>query len=128
MPEYDAVLLWASSERYEKAIDENGEGSDNTPRPELYYVLKHLPHCQDYNKIVCSIREEYLYLAIGQGNNLLLANVYSARDFVTALYYIMLAMKSLQMNPEVSTISLLSPIGPEDEMTLYRYFKAVESL
>ncbi len=126
--QYDAVLLWADSGNYEKDIDESDEGTDNTPRPEMYYVLKRLPLCQEYNKIVCSRRGDSLYLAIGQGNNLLLANVYKAPDFVTALYYIMLALKSLQMNPEVSVIRVLSPIGPEDEMTLYRYFKAVETV
>ena len=37
-------------------------------------------------------------------------------------------MKSLQLNPEVSTITWRTPIDLEDEMSLYRYFKAVDRL
>ena len=48
--------------------------------------------------------------------------------FTTSEYFIFLAMNSLQLNPEVSTICWRTPIGPEDEMSLYRYFKSVEVL
>ena len=66
-------------------------------------------------------------MAIAQGRSLLLANSYPAPDFVTAQYYILLAMKSLQLNPEVTTIRFRTPITADQEMALYRYFKAVES-
>ena len=59
---------------------------------------------------------------------MLLANTYEAADFTTAEYYIFLAMKSLQLNPEVSTICWRKPVGAEEELSLYRYFKAVEVL
>ena len=49
-------------------------------------------------------------------------------DFTTAEYYIFLAMKQLQLNPEVSTICMRSFVGPEEEMSLYRYFKSVEQI
>ena len=38
------------------------------------------------------------------------------------------ALKTLQVNPEVSTISWRTPLEPSEEMSLYRYFKAVEVL
>ena len=65
---------------------------------------------------------------MAQGGSLLLANVFDAPDFTTAEYYIFLAMKQLQLNPEVSTICMRSLIGPEEEMSLYRYFKSVEQI
>ena len=37
-------------------------------------------------------------------------------------------MKSLQLNPEMSTICWLSELGAEEEMSLYRYFKSVVQL
>ena len=49
-------------------------------------------------------------------------------DFTTAEYFIFLSLKRLQLNPEVSTISWRTPITAEEEMSLYRYFKAVEQL
>ena len=35
-------------------------------------------------------------------------------------------MKKLQLNPEVSGIVFRTPLTQEMEMSLYRYFKAVE--
>ena len=116
VPQYDAVLVYAVENERIEAL------------PELFYVLQDLPRCQDYNKIVASHKEGRLFLAIAQGGSLLLANVFDAPDFTTAEYYIFLAMKQLQLNPEVSTICMRSLVGPEEEMSLYRYFKSVEQI
>ncbi|MBP5571243.1 MAG: DUF3822 family protein [Bacteroidales bacterium] len=115
IPEYNAYLVWAS-------------GAPEGEMPRMYDVLSRLGNCPDYNKILCSWDGAELCLAIAQGKTLLLANTYEANDFTTAEYWIFLALRSLQLNPEISTICLLSEISPEDEMSLYRYFKAVETL
>ena len=115
IPEYNAYLVWAS---------DAPEGE----MPEMWHVLKGLGKCPDYNKILCSWDGAELCLAIAQGKTLLLANTYQAADFTTAEYWIFLALRSLQLNPEISTICLRSAISAEDEMSLYRYFKAVEIL
>ena len=111
LPEYDAILI------------HNG-----TVLPELYHVLKRLPACSEYNKILASYRDGYLSLSIAQGKTLLLANVYKAVDFTTAEYFLFLAMKTLQLNPEVSTICWRVPLTPDEEMSLYRYFRSVEQV
>ena len=67
-----------------------------------------------------------LYLVIAQGKSLLLCNSYQAPDFTTAEYFIFLAMKKLQLNPEVSTIAFRTPLSEEDRMSLYRYFRNVD--
>ena len=82
----------------------------------------------EYNKIFASYIDGYLYLAVAQGKSLLLANVFEAIDFTTAEYFIFLTLKKLQLNPEVSTITFRTPLSDEQEMSLYRYFKAVEIL
>ena len=96
--------------------------------PELWFMLKDLALCPDYNKILCSWIDGYLYLVIAQGSSLLLTNVYTAADFTTAEYFIFLALKRLQLNPEVSTICFRTPLEYDQEMSLYRYFKSVEVL
>ena len=116
IPQYDAVLIYSV-----------GEDSDFS-YPEIYNILRDLPSCQDYNKILCSIVGDTLYLGIAQGKSLLLANSYEVQNFTSAEYFIFLAMKSLQLNPEVSTICWRTPLDADDEMSLYRYFKAVEKL
>lgn len=115
MPQFGAHLIYVS-----------GKGSEALP--EMFYLLESLKSCKEYNKIVCSIREGWLFLAIAQGGSLMLANSYKAPDFTTAEYYIFLAVKSLQLNPEISTIYFRSPLGEEDEISLYKYFKSVDTL
>ncbi len=113
LPEYGAYLLWA-----------HAEGVDALP--EMYYVLTGLKECPEYNKILCSWAEGYLYMAVSQGGTLLLANTFEAKDFTTAQYYIFLVLKSLQLNPEVSAICFRTPLESDQQLSLYRYFKAVE--
>ena len=113
IPEYEAVMVYTE---------------DGDRRPELYHLLCSLSRCKEYNKILFSFKDGALSLAIGSGGRLLLANVYPAADFATAEYWIFLAMKSLQLNPEVSSITTMSALSQEEEMSLYRYFKAVETL
>lgn len=112
VPQYGAHLVWAAPSGVE------GE-------PELYRLLCELPGCAEYNKILFSWLDGILFLTIAQGNTLLLANTFPAADFATAQYYIFLSMKSLQLNPEVSTICAAMELSSDQEMSLYHYFKAV---
>lgn len=116
IPQYDAVLIYTVGE------DSGVSGH------EMAAILEELPKCQEYNKILCSIVDDVLYLGIAQGKSLLLANSFPVQNFTSAEYFIFLAMKSLQLNPEVSTICWHTPLDADDEMSLYRYFKAVEQL
>ena len=113
IPQYDAVLVYST--------DEDSIVSTN----EMAGILSRLPDCPAYNKILCSIIGDMLHIAIAQGKSLLLANCFMIQDFTTAEYFIFLAVKSLQINPEVSTICWASDLEPPQEMSLYRYFKAV---
>ena len=133
VPEFGAVLLYSNSidESLSRVVSQTvltTSGESVPVYPELYYILKDLPSCPEYNKILASYRDGTLHLAVAQGKTLQLANVYKAVDFTTAEYFLFLALKTLQVNPEVSTISWRTPLEPSEEMSLYRYFKAVEVL
>ena len=117
IPQYDAVLIYNVS---------GTESEDSVP--EMFYVISSLSSCSEYNKIVASLKDGVLSLAIAQGGTMLLANEYAAADFTTALYFVFLAMKSLQLNPEVSVINWKSELDAADEVTLYRYFKSVDRI
>ena len=121
LPEFSAELVYSLSVD-SAPVPELVEG------PELYYVLKALSGIEGHNKIVASYADEVLSLSIALGDELLLANVFEAADFTTAEYFIFMAVKKLQLNPEVSTIHFLTPLTGEEEMSLYRYFKSVEQL
>lgn len=96
--------------------------------PEMFYLLKELDALTEYNKIVASWADGWLHLVIAQGKSLSLANTFRAPDFTTAQYFLFLAMKKLQLNPEVSTVCFRTPLTMEAEMSLYRYFKSVSRL
>lgn len=113
VPRYEAVVVY-SLKKGQRAL------------PRILDVLSVLPSCQDYNKIVMDWKDGVLSLAIAQGGTLMIANEYKAVDFTTAQYFLFLALKSLQLNPEQSVVTILSKISSEDEISLYRYFKSVD--
>ena len=133
VPEFAAVLVYSNNigETLARAISEtvmDKEDRKTVPLPEMYYMLRSVLDLPDYNKILASYVDGVLYLVIAQGRSLLLSNSFQAPDFTTAQYFIFLAMKKLQLNPEVSTISFRTPLSDEEEMSLYRYFKNVEQV
>ena len=133
VPEFGAMLVYSNTigESLSKVLSQTlftSSGNRAEVLPELYYILRDLPLCKEYNKILASYHDGLLNLVIAQGKSLLLANTYDAVDFTTAEYFIFLAMKKLQLNPEVTTITFRTPLDTEDELSLYRYFKAVEQV
>ena len=113
VPQYGAVLIYVS-------------GGPGEGLPEIFYLLRDLPSCKEYNKLLCSWQDGILSMAVAQGKSLLLANCYDAPDFTTAQYYIYSALKSLQLNPEVTTIHFKHTLPEEYQLSLYRYFKSVD--
>ncbi|MBO5634651.1 MAG: DUF3822 family protein [Bacteroidales bacterium] len=134
LPEYSAELVYSLSASSPSQTDLSSSDAPFTQSeakdllPELYYLLKKLPELKDYNKIAASYGDGVLSLAIAQGENLLLANTFQAADFTTAEYFLFMAVRKLQLNPEVSTIHFMTPLSGEEEMSLYRYFKTVETV
>lgn len=133
VPHLASVLVFSNviGETLSKVISETVlrlDGSKARLLPEMYFILEQLPSLKEYNKILASYMDGVLYLAIAQGKTLLLCNSFHAPDFTTAEYFIFMAMKKLQLNPEVSTISFRTPLSEDDEMSLYRYFKSVDQI
>ena len=133
VPSQGAVLVFSNSldEQLSKVLSQLVLPISGEPvrvLPELYWQLQELESISEYNKIVLSWRDGWLHLVIALGNHLALANVFEAPDFTTAQYYLFLALKRLQLNPEVSTVHLRTPLDQDSELSLYRYFKSVVRL
>ncbi len=133
VPDYNAVLVYSNAigESLSRVLSDmvlNADGSKSRPLPELYWILDSLKSVSEYNKIIASYMDGYLYLAIAQGKSLLLCNSFESPDFTTALYHIFRSMKRLQLNPEVSSISFRTPLSEDQKMLLYNYFKDVEEI
>ena len=133
VPQFASVLVFSNSigESLSRVISDmvlKTDGGKARPLPELYHMLMALEQIQDYNKILASYKDGYLYLVIAQGRTLLLCNAFQAQDFTTAEYFIFHAMKKLQLNVEMSTIHFRTSLTEDEEISLYRYFKNVEQL
>ena len=133
VPSLASVLVYSNSigESLSKALANTVLPTSGEPvkvLPEMYYMLKELDSLREYNKIVASWADGWLHLVIAQGKSLSLANTFPAQDFTTAEYFLFLSMKRLQLNPEVSTVCFRTPLTPEAEMSLYRYFKSVSRI
>ncbi len=133
VPQYAAVLLYSADtslglcDAVRSSVRCSAGGSAEF-LPEMFHILRDLSLSAEYNKILASWADGWLYLAVAQGKNLQLANVYRAADFTTAEYFIFTALKSLQLNPEMSVIGFRTPLVAEQEMSLYRYFRSVEKV
>ena len=133
VPEFAAELVYSLTigEMLSRTVSQTVLDNDGRPAvvlPEMYYILRDLGRIDEYNRIVASYASGYLHLGISQGRNLLLANVFRAEDFTTAEYFLFMAVKKLQLNPEVSSVYFRTPLTREEEMSLYRYFKSVDRL
>ena len=133
LPQLAAVMVYSLSVggALPKVLAETVLKTDGTkakPMPEACAMLNQLNEIKDYNKILASYMDGYLYLVVAQGKSLLLCNSFKAPDFTTAQYFIFLALKKLQLNPEMSTLFFRTPLEEEQEFSLYRYFRSVERL
>ena len=133
VPQFASVLLYSETAAgtLPRVVSEmvlKTDGSRAEVLPEVFYMLSALDSIEDYNKIVISYMDGYLYLVIAQGRTLMLCNAYAAQDFTTAQYFMFLALKKLQLNPEVSAVYSRTPLSEDQEMSLYRYFKNVEHI
>ena len=133
VPEFASVLLYSTSVggTLHKVLSESvlkTDGNKVRPLPEMYYMLRDVLNISDYNRILASYMDGVLYLVVAQGKTLLLCNSFKAPDFTTAEYFIFMVMKKLQLNPEMSTITFRTPLTQEQEISLYRYFKSVDTI
>lgn len=131
IPEFAATMVWspAIGEKLSETLRNTvlmPDGSRTEVLPELYWMLRSLSGISQYNKIVASRADSHLYLVIAEGRSLRLCNVFDAADFTTAEYWIFSAMKSLQLNPDVSDIFFRTPLTDEEEISLCSYFRSVE--
>lgn len=132
LPEHDAVLLWADGESLlaaaiAEALRVAGCGTVRMI-PELYRLIKLLPGISSYNKVLCSYDGQTLFLLVAEGRNLKLCSSFAASGFTTAEYWIFNAVRSFQMNIEVTDVFFATPLTQEEEISLCSYFKSVEML
>ena len=133
LPEFGAVLLWAPGPEapLAGAVAQTLRlaGCNNVRTvPEVFRLLGFLPGIPKYNKVLCSYDGNTLCLVIAEGKSLRLCSTFRAGAFTTAEYWIFNAVKSLQLNMEMTDVFFATPLSSEDEISLCSYFRSVETI
>lgn len=104
--------------------------------PLIYNLIENLQYINDHNKLIINISKEtpagnnsILHIALQEGPKFILANTFDITDLNTAIYYILLSLKSVQLNPNQTRIFLLNTELTDNECSLMRkYFKGIENI
>ncbi len=106
------------------------EENNNTDM--LPFAVKLIGECESishYNKVVFhyNSQKKLSHTVIATGSELKIANSFKTDSFESALYFLFLSIKQLQMNPRQCTVRVCSPITAEQEQTIAKFFNGVES-
>ena len=119
----NAVIAYALP----SSID-RGTGICNKIYPFAVRLLQEIEDITGYNKVVFHYNagKRLSHTIISTGDELKLANCFKADSFESALYFLFLSIKQLQMNPRQCTVRVCSSIDTEQEKTISRFFNGVE--
>lgn len=110
LPEYKAVLVYAGK------------------LPKIAELIKALPNLTDFNRLAAAFDGRIIDIALALGDDLKIANSYTATDETTAEYFILSVLKRFQVNPKVTIINFSGEIPFKLHNDLFRIFKGVEKL
>lgn len=118
----NAVVAYALKE--EETVKEG-----QLPEPFAIRLMEECDNINEYNKVVFhySGEKNLSHTVIATGGELKMANSFKADSFESALYFLFLSIKQLQMNPRQCTVRVCSAITPQQEETIARFFSGVET-
>ncbi|MFA7115705.1 MAG: DUF3822 family protein [Bacteroidales bacterium] len=97
LPETKAYLIYAIPSATMVDITKIYENAEYYPI--VYFLLDRIPFITENNKMIVHFARDYVHIVAAERDKLLLANSYPTANYVTALYYIFMAMKELMFNP-----------------------------
>lgn len=95
------------------------------------FALRLIEECNaitNYNRVVFHYSAEHnlSHTIICTAEELKLANSFKAESFESALYFLFLSIKQLQINPKQCVIRVCSDISPAQEEIITKFFNSVE--
>ena len=94
--------------------------------PAIFPAMKHLVNFHEINKIFFKYNKGETSIIAFEGKRLLFCNNFPAQHFNTALYYLFLAVKQIQFNPEQTTIFVSGSIPEIELMNMTKYFSKIK--
>lgn len=103
------------------------QGSHSQPKHIALKMLQLAQRFTEYNKLVVSLQENFLYLCLMEGDKLITLNSYVVEDFNTALFYTLAALKGAQINPSQTKIRIFKTKLEYNQLERFgTYFKRAE--
>lgn len=103
------------------------QGSHSQPKHIALKMLELAQRFTEYNKLVVSLQENFLYLCLMEGDKLITLNSYAVEDFNTALFYTLAALKGAQINPSQTKIRIFKTKLEYNQLERFgTYFKRAE--
>lgn len=123
---------------YSFALDDEGavivysvpqqDDAESLP-PFVAKLVRHAKAIGEYNKVVFhySAQRGISHIIIYAGDELKLANSFKVDSFESALYFLFLSIKRLQMNPQQCVVNVCWGIPQQSIGMVSRFFKGVEA-
>ena len=109
------------------AEERTEQSSHSQPKHIALKMLELAQRFTEYNKLVVSLQENFLYLCLMEGDKLITLNSYAVEDFNTALFYTLAALKGAQINPSQTKIRIFKTKLEYNQLERFgTYFKRAE--
>lgn len=96
--------------------------------PFVYKLLSLINESNNYNNAIFHYNSEInlCHIIICEGKELKIANSFKCDNFNTALYFLILSVKKLNMNPKQTKIRVCYNITNNDAALMKRFFNGIE--
>ena len=96
--------------------------------PFVLRLMEEAAAIEDYNKVAFHYSKEkgIAHIIIYTGNDLRLANSFKVDSYESALYFLFLSIKGLQMNPQQCMVHICWGIDAAQKQTADRFFKGAQ--
>ncbi|MDO4736601.1 MAG: DUF3822 family protein [Bacteroidia bacterium] len=123
LAEHRAVLCYA----IHKDILERSSSADSI-YPFVYKLICLIEQSNNYNNAIFHYDQDIklCHIIICQNKQIKIVNSFKCDNFESAVYFLLLSVKKLDMNPKQTIIRAYSPITPNQKALLNKVFNGVE--
>jgi len=119
----EMVMIYAVSSTLLNLIQKYHPNLTTYPTPYIY--LNILPDLDGYNKLFFQYIGNIVTVVAAENERIVFCNSFSASNFSSALYFVLLTLKQAQFNPELTTIYINGNIKDYEIFDITRYFSKV---
>lgn len=123
LPEYRAVLCYAIHQNTLKKLKK-----EDKVYPYIYKLIPLIKEGNNYNNAIFHFNAEVkiCHIIVCENKELKIINSFKCDNFESALYFLLLSVKKLNMNPKQTTVRVCSNLSPNENVLIHKFFRGVE--